>query len=159
MITSKMMLPSRLSANLALRLIARQPRISTGRCLGTSQTRFETETTKLIRLRREREAKEEQTTGFDKMLQLNELHLQIMRRTETPEIRRKRNLATLKMAGLIIGFCVGVGIVSGAVFYLFMLSMGQDLMTLPTSHYIEYIAWKHRPDRIADTLEKERQKQ
>lgn len=129
----------------------------TGRCLSTSQTSFESETSKLIRLRREREAQEEQTTGFDKMLQLNELHLQIMRRSETPEVRRKRNLATLKMAGMLGGFVVGLGIVCGVGFYLFMLANGKNLFNLERDHYIEYISFKHRPNRIAKTLEKEQQ--
>ena len=144
-----MILPAKLSANLTIRL-ARQPRITLIRCLATSQVHFESETSKLIRLRREREAREEQTTGFDKMIQLNELHLEIMRRNETPEIRQRRNKAMLKMIALLVGFVVGVSALASTGYYLFFMWMGKDLLKLPMSHYTEYIPFKYRPNAIKD---------
>ena len=147
-----MMLPARLSATLAIRLLARQPRTQISRCLGTSQVSFESETSKLIRLRREREAKEEQTTGFDKMLQLNELHLQILRKNETPEIRKKRNLAMLKMAAMFGLFIVGLTAVAGLAHYLFYkYVIGKDLFDLERGHYVQYTPFKYRPNRINQT--------
>ena len=78
----------RLASNLRL-FINRQSKCMV-RPIYTTRINNESETSKLIRLRREREAKTEQTTGFDKMLNFNEYHIQIFRRHDNKEINRKR---------------------------------------------------------------------
>lgn len=123
------------SSNLKL-LVSKQ-----SRCLiksfHTSRLNCESETSKLIRLRREREAKEEQTTGFDKMINFNEYHLQMMKKHDTPEIIKKRNIALIKMMLNIVGFIGGSFTVITFVFWIYNMQVGNNIFDVRRSDFID----------------------
>lgn len=106
--------------------------------LSTSQCKYESETNKLIKLRREREAKEEQTTGFDKMIQYNVFHLKMMKKYDTPEINRKRSIAFINLFRNL-GFYVGVLFVIYTIimYSIYRLEFGRSPFVTERSFWID----------------------
>lgn len=122
------MLPLRLNSNLIRALNRCSSSRSMIRCLSTSQSRFESETSRIIKLRKEREAGQEHTTGFDKMLRFNELHIRMMKKHDTPQQNRKRDLSMLKMLASMAAFYVAVCLLTVLVYWAITKGMHYDIV-------------------------------